>query len=213
MALILISISYTKSCCFPSEVEVTAMGYGLIAQGKTNYQKEIQLYYDADEEKIAIVSTNRIGQKLRIISDYSAKKRYVITNENVCNVTDLNEPFQEMCVPTNAVFVGSAVLGNSYDNITVDNYYVTMSQRNMSFDINLMATPMKGDDCTVEGMVSFGKDKNGYQIFETSVYMNYSFKITDNSVFLPPKQCNQPDNMGILLFDVLEEIRSGILIF
>lgn len=150
-------------------------------------QKEIQLYYDADEEKIAIVSTNRIGQKLRIISDYSAKKRYVITNENVCNVTDLNMPFQEICVPTKAVFVGSAVLGNSYDNMTVDNYYVTMSQRNMSFDINLMATPMKGDDCTVEGMVSFGKDKNGYQIFETSVYMNYSFKITDKSVFLPPK--------------------------
>lgn len=175
---------------------------------------QIQLYYDADEEKIAIVGTNGIGQMVRIISDYSAKKHYVITNENVCNVTDLNESFQKICVPTNAVFLGSAVLGNSYDNMTVDNYYVTMSQRNLSFDINLMATPMTGGDCTIEGMVSFGKDNNDrYQIFETSVYMNYTFKIADKSVFLPPKQCNQPDNMGILMFDVLEEIRRGILIF
>lgn len=171
------------------------------------FQKMIQLYYDADEEKIAIVGTNRIGQMLRIISDYSAKKRYVITNENVCNVTDLKDSFQKICVPTNAVFLGSAVLGNSYDNMTVDNYYVNMTQGNLSFDVNLMATPMKGDDCTVEGMVSFGKDKNGYQIFETSVYVNYTFKIADKSMFLPPKQCNEPDNSGTLLFEVLGGFR------
>lgn len=54
----------------------------------------------------------------------------------------------------------------------------------MFFDINFMVIFMKGDDCIVEGMVLFGKDKNGYQIFEISVYMNYLFKIMDKLVFL-----------------------------
>lgn len=210
ITLISISISYAQSCCFPSEVEVTVMGYGLIAQGKTNYQKMLKLYYDAEGKKTAIVSTNKIGQMLRIIADYSAKKRYIITDENECNVTDLNISFQEICVPTNAVFLGSSVLGNLYDNMTVDNYYVNINQENMSFDVNLMTTPMKSGECTVEGVVSFRKDKYGYQIFETNIFMNYTFEITDKSVFQPPKQCSEPGDMGILLVD---EIRRGFSIF
>lgn len=206
IALILISLSYTKSCCFPNEVEVTAMGYGLIAQGKTNYQRQIQLYYDADEEKIAIVGTNGIGQMVRIISDYSAKKRYVITN-GTCNVTDLKEPFQKSCVPPSAVFMGSTVLGNTYDNMKVDNYRLNISQGPVSIESAFMIAPMKGGDCTMVGLVAFGKDQNGYQFSETSIYMNFSFEITDKSVFQPPKQCKEPENSGTLLFEVLGGFR------
>lgn len=206
VALILISISYTQSCCAPSVVQGTAMSYGFVSVGKTAYQNMQKFYYDEEEEKVARVTKDMMGQPVRDIFDFSAKKRYVITN-GTCNVTDLKEPFQKSCVPPSAVFMGSTVLGNTYDNMKVDNYRLNISQGPVSIESAFMIAPMKGGDCTMVGLVAFGKDQNGYQFSETSIYMNFSFEITDKSVFQPPKQCKEPENSGTLLFEVLGGFR------
>lgn len=165
-----------------------------------------KFYYDEEEEKVARVTKDMMGQPVRDIFDFSAKKRYVITN-GTCNVTDLKEPFKKSCVPPSAVFMGSTVLGNTYDNMKVDNYRLNISQGPVSIESAFMIAPMKGGDCTMVGLVAFGKDQNGYQFSETSIYMNFSFEITDKSVFQPPKQCKEPENSGTLLFEVLGGFR------
>lgn len=162
-----------------------------------------KFYYDEEEKKVARVTTNMMGQPVRDIFDFPAKKRYVITNGTACNVTDLNEPFQKSCVSPSAVFMGSTVLGNTDDNMKVDNYRFNITQGPVTIETSFMIAPMKGGDCTVVGMVAYGKDQNGYQFSGTTIYMNFSFEITDKSVFQPPKQCNEPDNTGTLLFEVL----------
>lgn len=168
----------------------------------------IKFYYDEEEEKVARVIVNMKGQTIRRdILDYPAKKHYVITSGTVCNVTDLTEPFQKSCVPPTAVFMGSTVLGNTYDNMKVDNYHINISVGLLSLQSAFMAAPMKGGECTAVGVVTFGEVQGGYKFSETVVYMNMSFEITDKSVFTPPKQCNEPDNMGPLLFEVLGGFR------
>lgn len=44
VALILISIPLTQSCCAPSVFQGTAMTYGLISEGKTAFQVRIYVY-------------------------------------------------------------------------------------------------------------------------------------------------------------------------
>lgn len=128
----------------------------------------------------------------RKIYDRATKKRYVITDENVCDVTDLYESIQKMCMPPSAVFIGSTVLDNN--NLTVNNYYVNISHENSFIDINLMTIPIKEGICfVVKSVIKFQNDTL------TSEYINYTFEITNMSVFQTPKQCNGANNGSILL--------------
>lgn len=112
----------------------------------TKYFQE-KIYFSAEIGKAAEVRTNEWGQTERKIYDRATKKRYVITDENVCDVTDLYESIQKMCMPPSAVFIGSTVLDNN--NLTVNNYYVNKSHENSFIDINLMTIPIKEGVCIV----------------------------------------------------------------
>lgn len=131
---------------------------------------------------------------MRDIFDGSTKKGYVITDENVCDVIDLKEPLQKICLPQPMVFMGSTVLDNNYNNLTVDNYYVNRSQGNLFTDINFMTIPLKEGVCTLLKAL-YQNDKT----FLTREYINYKFEITDKSVFQPPIQCKGANNGGVLL--------------
>lgn len=175
----------------------------------------VKFYYDAEEKKTAKITTSMTGEKVIDIADYSDKKRYVITsNGTKCNVTKLNEEFQEICVPSSAKFMGSTVLGNSMDNLTVDMYNFVMSRGDVSLETKLMVTPMNGGDCTLVGIVVFVKDKDGFEASETGVYSDLSFEIPDKSVFKPPKSCSDPDDVtDTLLFEVLVGYRRKVIYF
>lgn len=155
----------------------------------TKYFQE-KIYFSAEIGKAAEVRTNEWGQTER--NDRATKKRYVITDENVCDVTDLYESIQKICMPPSAVFIGSTVLDNN--NLTVNNYYVNKSHENSFIDINLMTIPIKEGVCiVVKSVIKFQNDTL------TSEYINYTFEITDMSVFQTPKQCNGANNGSILL--------------
>uniref|UniRef100_K1QXZ0 Uncharacterized protein n=1 Tax=Magallana gigas TaxID=29159 RepID=K1QXZ0_MAGGI len=138
IALVSISFEYIQSCCFPSVFEVTKINTIIAEENSTNQEK---IYFSAEIGKAAEVRTNEWGQTERKIYDRATKKRYVITDENVCDVTDLYESIQKMCMPPSAVFIGSTVLDNN--NLTVNNYYVNTSHGNSFIDINLMTIPIK----------------------------------------------------------------------
>lgn len=105
----------------------------------------------------------------------------------MCDVTDLYESIQKMCMPPSAVFIGSTVLDNN--NLTVNNYYVNKSHENSFIDINLMTIPIKEGVCfEVKRVIKF------QNVTLTSEYINYTFGITDMSVFQTPKQCNGANN-------------------
>uniref|UniRef100_A0A8W8JUE8 Uncharacterized protein n=1 Tax=Magallana gigas TaxID=29159 RepID=A0A8W8JUE8_MAGGI len=133
IALFSIRFPYIKPCCYPSVFEVTKKSTIIAEENSINQEK---LYYSAEIGKVAEVRTNELGQTERKIYDRATKKRYVITDENVCDVTDLYESIQKSCMPPSAVFIGSTVLDNN--NLTVNNYYVNISHENSLIDINLM---------------------------------------------------------------------------
>lgn len=95
-------------------------------------------------------------------------------------------------MPPSAVFIGSTVLDNN--NLTVNSYYVNISQGNSFIDVNLMTIPIKEGICfVVKSVIKFQNDTL------TSEYINYTFEITDMSVFQTPKQCNGANNESILI--------------
>ncbi|XP_052718305.1 uncharacterized protein LOC128190325 [Crassostrea angulata] len=189
IALVSISFEYIQSCCFPSVFEVTKINTIIAEENSTNQEK---IYFSAEIGKAAEVRTNEWGQTERKIYDKATKKRYVITDENVCDVTDLYKSIQKMCMPPSAVFIGSTVLDNN--NLTVNNYYVNISHENSFIDINLMTIPIKEGVCfVVKRVIKF------QNVTLTSEYINHTFEITDMSVFQTPKQCNGANNGSILL--------------
>ncbi|XP_061163578.1 uncharacterized protein LOC133172654 [Saccostrea echinata] len=211
----LANFPYIRTCCSPDVLQGTAMYYGYIVKEQKPYQNMIKFYYDADEKKIAMI-TNTMGNmtdQVRDIYDYSARKRYVITNNNTCNVTELENPFEKICVPSSANFMGSTNLGNSKANMSVDMYRMNVKKGKMSGQADIMVTPMEGGECTLVGVVMNGEKNGDFQMTETSIYMNFTFEIPDKSVFEPPKQCFKHNKMESILFEVLGGIRREIFIW
>lgn len=171
----------------------------------------VKVYYDADEKKVAKKTTVMMGNKpteVLTIDDYVKGKRYVITNGNTCNVTELKEQFEKICVTPNAKFLGSTVLGNTNTNMRVDMYSATIRRGEISFETSFMVTPMDGGDCTLVGVVANGKEEGNLFMMETSIYSNFTFEIPDKSVFKPPSECFRYESMGNLLFEVIGRYRQ-----
>lgn len=211
----LANLPYIRTCCSPDVLQGNAMYYGYMVEEKESYQNMVKFYYDADKKKIATITTNmgnRTGQ-VRDIYDFAAGKRYVITDNSSCNVTKLKRSFEKICVPSSAKFMGSADLGNSEAKMSVDMYRLKVKKGKMSGEADIMVTPMDGGKCTLVGVVMSGGKDGEIQMTETSVYMNFTFEISDKSVFQPPKQCYRNNESESLLFEVLGGIRREIYIF
>ncbi|XP_046555092.1 uncharacterized protein LOC124264388 [Haliotis rubra] len=89
------------------------------------------VYYDASQQKIAVVSNYTGGTgngDIKIILDYPGKKEYEVDlAKNTCKSKDLTDPFKKRCIGDDATFLYDAKIGFSSDGsdtVTAKVYYI-----------------------------------------------------------------------------------------
>jgi hypothetical protein len=198
---------HERRCCFPKRFEGRIreiVGASVNGTG-TGYGIEGFFVHDFAGKKFAVKDEVWVGHKVvgkyRVIADFNKLKMYIV-NEEKKSCKSIPLPKKKVkkdaeCLPRNATFIGSQILGGS---LKTDVYHYGMKTKTAEVFSMITVADKRGfffhkrSSCLpVHETVSGGTFKGGKRSgFMASVeFFDIKEKITDRKIFQLPKKCQR----------------------
>ncbi|XP_033741648.1 uncharacterized protein LOC117328272 [Pecten maximus] len=145
-------------------------------------QSNFRVYYDYTERMAKTVAMVDGKEQISII-DYRNNVTYSIY-DGVCTKNASYNEAQRLCIPDDAVFAGSQIMGSPNNSLVVNTWRITTS------DLTLKVT-VTNDTCTIVQESMYG-NINGSPGESTYLLSDVTEGALPNGIFNIPPECRQP---------------------
>ncbi|CAD5123693.1 unnamed protein product [Dimorphilus gyrociliatus] len=186
-----------KACCTPDQWEGYGAGHGAAKKGSHHGRKRIlfsefyHFHYDFKGKRLAytefVATSHHRKMNFTMIANFKSKKGYVIYAGNKCKTFSLKQSMHKYCVPQNASYLSSPILGAASDSLKVNAFGGSFHSKRMAGAYMLTFTsklciPVSG---AVGVKSKRGSAANGFSFF------NITPGIKSARVFTPPSSCSK----------------------